>query len=112
VAAEVKKLAERSRAASDEIHIISQKSVQVTLNASSMLSNIIPDINSTTAIVQEIAMASLEQQSSSEQINNSIQQLNGLTQNYATTSEELSHKSETLSQMSTDLNEQISHFRV
>jgi methyl-accepting chemotaxis protein len=112
VAAEVKKLAERSRIASDEIQIISQNSVNVTLNASSMLSNIIPDINSTTSIVQEIAVASMEQQTGAEQINNAIQELNGLTQNYTSTSEELLHKSETLSQMSTDLDKQISHFQL
>jgi methyl-accepting chemotaxis protein len=112
VAAEVKKLAERSRAASDEIQIISQKSVTVTLNASSMLSNIIPDINNTTAIVQEIAVASMEQQTGSEQINNAIQQLNSLTQNYVSTSEDLSNKSDKLNQMSTDLNEHVSNFQL
>jgi methyl-accepting chemotaxis protein len=112
VAAEVKKLAERSRIASDEIQIISQKSVAVSLHASSMLSDIIPDINNTTSIVQEIAIASMEQKSGSEHINHSIQQLNGLTQNYSVTAEELLHKSETLSQMSDDLNGQIDTFKL
>jgi methyl-accepting chemotaxis protein len=112
VVAEVKKLSERSRIASDEIHMILRNSVEVTLNASFMLSSIIPDINNTTSKVQEIAMASLEQQTGSEQINNTIQQLNGLTQNYSSTSEKLLLKSETLSRMSTDLNEQLSNFCV
>jgi methyl-accepting chemotaxis protein len=112
VAAEVKKLAERSRAASDEIQVISQKSVQVTLNASSMLSGIIPDINNTTKIVQDIALASMEQQTGSEQINASIQQMNNLTQNYVSTSDDLSQKSDVLDKMSTDLNEHVSDFQI
>jgi methyl-accepting chemotaxis protein len=112
VAAEVKKLAERSRIASDEIQIISQKSVDVTLKASSMLSDIVPEINSTTSIVQEIAVASIEQQTGSEQINNAIQQLNELTQQYVSTSEKLSQKSENLNRMSADLNGQLNNFQL
>jgi methyl-accepting chemotaxis protein len=112
VASEVKKLAERSRAAADEINVISQQSMLVSREASDLLTRLIPDINNTTAIVQEIAMASLEQQSGSEQINLSIQQLNEITQQYATTSEELSDKSDNLNKMSADLNEDISTFRL
>ena len=111
VASEVKKLAERSRQAADEIHVISKKSIQDSLEASTLLSNIIPDIKNTTAIVQEITSASLEQFAGAEQINNGIQELNIVTQQYASTSETLSLKSETLDQMSTDLNNQISNFQ-
>ena len=112
VAAEVKKLAERSRTASEEINVISRQSMDVTIEASKLLSELIPEINNTTSIVQEIASASIEQQSGSEQINNSIQQLNEITQQNASTSEELSEKSETLSNMSADLNEQIARFKL
>jgi methyl-accepting chemotaxis protein len=112
VAAEVKKLAERSRLAADEIHVISQNSVKVTTEASALLSDIIPDIKNTTSIVHDIASASIQQQSGSEQINNAIQQLNQLTQQYTTTSDDLSKKSETLDQMSSDLNEQIGNFQL
>ncbi len=112
VAAEVKKLAERSRMAADEIHVISQNSVKVTLKSSALLSKIIPSINSTTSMVQEIALSSIEQQSGSEQINNAIQQLNQLTQQYASTSSELSERSDTLDQMSHDLNENIANFQL
>jgi len=111
VAAEVKKLSERSKIAADEIQHISQNSVRVTTEASALLSNIIPDITNTTAIVQDIAAANLEQRSGSEQINSAIQQLNHLTQQYASTSEELAVNAETLNQMSTDLNQQISNFQ-
>jgi len=112
VAAEVKKLAERSRIAADEIQIISQNSVKVSTQASALLSDIIPDIESTTNIVQDIAAASNEQKSGSEQINSSIQQLNELTQQYASTSIALSEKSETLDQMSSDLKAQLSNFQL
>ena len=112
VAAEVKKLAERSRVAADEINAISHDGMNVSLKASSLLSELIPEITNTTSIVQEIALASKEQQIGSEQINNAIQQLNELTQQYATTSDNLSQKSKTLGQMSTDLNDQISNFQL
>ena len=112
VATEVKKLAERCRAAADEIHVISQNSVKITTEASALLSDIIPYIKNTTAIVQTIASASLEQRSGSEQINNAIQQLNQLTQQYAATSDNLSKKSQTLDQMASDLKEQITIFQL
>jgi Phenazine biosynthesis-like protein/Methyl-accepting chemotaxis protein (MCP) signalling domain len=112
VASEVKKLAEHSRTAADEINVISQQSMNVTMYASALLSELIPDIRNATTIVQEIATASMEQQSGSEQINSAIQQLNEITQQYAYTSIELSQKSEILNQMSTDLNNQIANFQL
>jgi methyl-accepting chemotaxis protein len=86
--------------------------VKVSTQASALLSDIIPDIESTTNIVQDIAAASNEQKSGSEQINSSIQQLNELTQQYASTSIALSEKSETLDQMSSDLKAQLSNFQL
>ncbi len=112
VAAEVKKLAERSRTVADEINVISRQSMEVTINSSSLLSELLPDIKNATLIVQEIASASIEQQAGSEHINTAIQQLNQITQQYASTSGELFEKSEILQQMSNDLNEQISNFKV
>ena len=63
VAAEVRKLAERSKVAADEIVALSTKSVNVTENASQLMEALIPEIERTAKLVQEIAAASMEQSS-------------------------------------------------
>jgi methyl-accepting chemotaxis protein len=110
VAGEVKRLAERSRIAAEEIHKISARSIKVTEEATQSLSAITPNIKDTARLVQEIAAVSLEQKSGVEQINNAIQQLNQVTQQNASTSEELSVKSKELSDMANDLHQQIEFF--
>ncbi len=75
VAAEVRKLAERSQIAAGEINSLSSSSVEVAEGAGKMLDNIVPNIQRTSELVQEIAAASREQDAGAEQINSSIQQL-------------------------------------
>ncbi len=110
VALEVRRLAERSRTAADEIHQISARSVGVTEEASKLLSDLIPLIKSTAQTVQEIAFASLEQRNGVEQINNAIQSLNQVTQENASTAEELSGKSAEMNNMAQDLANKIAYF--
>ena len=110
VALEVRRLAERTRIASDEIHQISARCVEVTEEASRQLTDIIPNIKNTAQIVQQIAVASIEQRGGVEQINNAIQSLNQITQQNASTSVELSSKSEEMDDMAKNLTDQISYF--
>jgi methyl-accepting chemotaxis protein len=110
VASEVRRLAERSRLAADEIHTISARSIEVSEKASKLLSDIIPNIKNTAKIVQEITAASLEQRTGVEQINGAIQQLNQITQQNASTSEELTAKSEEMNDMAKDLANKVSYF--
>ncbi|GBC62159.1 hypothetical protein DENIS_3122 [Desulfonema ishimotonii] len=90
VASEVRKLSERSRNAAAEISGISVSSVDVADRAGEMLARIVPDIQKTAELVQEISAASREQSTGSEQINNSIQSLDQVIQQNAKSSEELS----------------------
>jgi methyl-accepting chemotaxis protein len=69
VAAEVRKLAENSKNAANEIVSLANNSLQLSIDADKSLSEIIPAIESTNILVQEIASASVEQNSGSEQIN-------------------------------------------
>ena len=110
VALEVRRLAERSRIAADEIHQISARSVSVTEEASKLLSDLIPHVKSTAQTVQEIAAASLEQRNGVEQINSAIQSLNQVTQENASTAEELSGKSSEMNGMAQSLASQIGYF--
>jgi methyl-accepting chemotaxis protein len=112
VAAEVRKLAERSKIAADEIVALASKSVNVTEDASELMGSLIPEIEKTAKLVQEIAAASIEQNSGSDQINNAIQQLNTVTQQNAASSEELATSSEELSSQAEQLKELIGFFRL
>ncbi len=111
VAAEVRKLAERSKVAADEIVALAAKSVNVTEDASELMGGLIPEIEKTAKLVQEISAASIEQSSGSDQINSAIQQLNQVTQQNAAASEELATSSEELSSQAEQLKELIGFFK-
>jgi methyl-accepting chemotaxis protein len=112
VAAEVRKLAERSRIAADEINQISKDSLHLTEESGALLKEIIPDINKTAKLIEEIAASSAEQRNGSAQINSAIQQLNSVTQQNASASEELSSSAEELNAQSEMLIEAISFFQI
>lgn len=111
VAAEVRRLAERSRLAANEITELSKSSLQITQESGTLLNEILPDINKTAKLVEEIAAASLEQRQGATQINSSIQQLNSITQQNASASEELASSAEELTAQSQQLVDAIAFFR-
>ncbi len=112
VAAEVRKLAERSGAAAAEISELSSSSVQVAENAGQMLSKMVPDIQRTAELIQEIAAASNEQNAGADQINKAIQQLDQVVQQNASASEEMASTSEELSSQAEQLMSTMTFFRV
>jgi methyl-accepting chemotaxis protein len=112
VASEVRKLAERSQTAAGEISKLSSSSVEVAEKAGDMLSKLVPDIQKTAELVQEIAAASNEQNTGAEQINKAIQQLDQVIQQNASASEELSSTAEELSSQAEQLQGTIGFFRV
>ena len=112
VAAEVRKLAERSGTAASEISDLSASSVQVAEQAGEMLKRIVPDIQRTAELVQEIAAASNEQNSGADQINKAIQQLDQVIQQNASASEEMASTSEELSSQAEQLQQTIAFFNI
>ncbi len=112
VAAEVRKLAERSQTAAGEISKLSASSVDVAERAGAMLTKLVPDIQKTAELVQEISAASKEQSSGADQINGAIQQLNQVIQQNAGAAEEMSSTSEELSSQAEQLQDTISFFRL
>jgi len=110
VAAEVRKLAERSQKAAGEINELSNSSVAVAEVAGQMLSAMVPSIQKTAELVQEIAAASREQDAGAEQIAKSIQQLDGVIQQNASASEEMAATAEELSGQAEQLSAMISFF--
>jgi methyl-accepting chemotaxis protein len=112
VAAEVRKLAERSQKAAAEINDLSTSSVEVAEKAGTLLDVIVPNIQKTAELVQEISAASKEQDAGAEQINNSIQQLDTVIQQNASASEEMASTSEELSGQSEQLAEMVAFFKL
>lgn len=111
VAAEVRKLAENSQAAAKEINEVSRNSVKVADDSGQLLQKIVPDIQKTATLVQEIAAASLEQNSGANQVNNAIVQLNSVTQKNAAAAEEMSSSAEELASQAGQLKELISFYK-
>jgi methyl-accepting chemotaxis protein len=111
VASEVRKLAERSQEAAGEINELAKNSVQVAEKAGSMLAKIVPDIQKTADLVQEINAASNEQTSGAAQINTAIQQLDQVIQQNASASEEMASTSEELLGQAEQLISTISFFK-
>jgi methyl-accepting chemotaxis protein len=97
VASEVGKLAERSRSAAGEISALAGNSVSIAESAGAMLEAIVPDILRTADLIQEISLASREQDSGVRQISEAINQLDSVSQHNASISEEFSATSEELS---------------
>jgi len=112
VAAEVRKLAERSQRAAGEIGNLSTSSVEIAEKAGDMLARILPDIQKTSELVQEIGAASREQDTGAEQINKAIQQLDQVIQKNAGAAEEMSATAEELSSQAEQLQSVIDFFRV
>jgi methyl-accepting chemotaxis protein len=112
VASEVRKLAERSQTAAAEITNLSTTSVEVAEKAGTMLEKIVPDIQKTAELVQEINSASNEQNSGAEQINRALQQLDQVIQQNAGASEEMASTAEELASQAQYLQSSIEFFKV
>jgi len=112
VAAEVRKLAERSQVAAQEIGGVASNSVHLAEQAGALLDQIVPNIQKTSDLVQEITAASQEQSTGAGQINIAMGQMNQITQQNASASEELAATAEEMNAQASQLQELISYFRL
>jgi methyl-accepting chemotaxis protein len=112
VASEVRKLAERSQSAANEINALSTDTVRTAQDAGVMLSKLVPDIRRTADLVEEISAACREQDVGANQVNMAIQQLDKVTQQNAAAAEQMSSTSEELATQSEGLQATISFFRL
>lgn len=110
VAIEVRKLAERSRAAAQEINTVAGGSVRIAEAAGLQLQQLVPTIQKTTELVQEVAATSLEQSSGVKQINKAMSQVDQVTQRNASAAEELSSTAEELAAQAEALQQQVAFF--
>ncbi|WP_224242700.1 methyl-accepting chemotaxis protein [Hyalangium gracile] len=112
VATEVRKLAERSQAAAKEISALASRSVKVAQRSGELLEALVPSIQMTAQLVQEVVLASAEQASGVKQMNRAMLQVEQVTQRNASAAEELSATAEELSAQAETLQQLVSFFRV
>ncbi len=112
VAAEVRKLAERSQQAASEIGELSTKTVNVAEVAGKKLTELVPDIQKTAELVQEISVAAREQDVGAGEINSALQQLDGVVQRSAASAEELASSSAQLSSQAEQQREAMEFFQL
>ena len=112
VAEEVRKLAEISKNAANEIVTLSHESLEVVSSAGDKVGEMAPEIEKTTNLIQEISASSAEQLKGAEQVNLAIQELNTLTQQNASSSEELAASAQQLSAQADSLKELVNYFKL
>ena len=112
VASEVRKLAERSQQAASEISGLTTNSLGVAKHAGELLNKIVPNINQTSELVQEIASASEEQTTGSSQIADAMGSLDSVTQQNSAASEQLSATADEMKAQAESLGEQIRFFKL
>jgi len=112
VAGEVRNLAERCRTAAQEIGGLAAANVQVAERSGGLLTELVPAIQKTADLVQEVAATSREQAAGVSQINGAISQVGLVTQRNAAGAEQLSSTAEELASQAEALQDMISFFRV
>ncbi len=111
VAGEVRKLAEMSNHAAGQIVELAQKGYTASLASLDKVNALLPEILNTSALVQEIAASSEEQNNGVLQVNSAIQELNNVTQQNSASSEQLASAAEELASQANGLTESMKVFK-
>ncbi|MFA6498750.1 MAG: HAMP domain-containing methyl-accepting chemotaxis protein [Desulfurivibrionaceae bacterium] len=112
VAAEVRKLAERSQLSAQEIKGVASSSVATATNAGKLINDILPQIQKTAELVQEIDAAANEQARGLEENTRAIQQFDQVIQANSAAAEEMASTSEELTSQAAQLQETIAFFKM
>jgi methyl-accepting chemotaxis protein len=112
VAAEVRRLAERSRGASSEIAGIMAKGSAVASRASEVLGQLLPDIQRSATLVQEIAGSAGGQIDGIGRVGAAMAAVTENAQRAAASSEELSATADALREHAAALSEAVGYFRL
>lgn len=111
VAAEVKKLAERTRLSAEEIENLSSTTITLTEGAQKKVDEVIPQIEKTHLLINNIVSSNNKQNTETERISATIMQLNQATEHTSQTADKLAESSELLLQHSNNLNKLVSFFK-
>lgn len=111
VAGEVRKLAERSQNTAKEIVELSEISLAKSEAAGDKINAVLPKIEQTSDLIDEISLACKEQDTGASQVTAAVMQLDSITQQNASASEELAAMAEELSSNANKLVEIIHVFK-
>ncbi len=112
VASEVRKLAERSQYAAEDITELTKNSLGVAETAVNLLDVLVPDIGKTSDLISEISASSSEQNTGVVQIVKAVNELDKVIQQNAGSSEEIASTAEELSSQAQQLQSTISFFKI
>ena len=112
VASEIRKLAERSAQAANDISQLSHGGVVLAENAGTLLTKLLPDIRHTASLVQEVAGACREQSTGIEQSSKALQNLDGVTQQNAAAAEQMTVTAADLATQARQLEAAIAFFKL
>jgi len=112
VASEVSKLAELSKDAASEIQRSSTDGKKLADETNEMLDELLPEIEKTQNLVQNISASSKEQATGAEQINDAIKTLDNVIQQNALASSNLSVSANELAQIVPNLEDLVKQFKL
>lgn len=105
VAHEIRKLAEKSAQAAEEINTKSEHGITISKEAKEQLETIVTQIQKTATLVKDISNSAVEMSAGTNEVSSSIQKMNTVTQQTAAASEELATSAEELTAQAQTLNE-------
>lgn len=112
VATEVRKLADRSRTAAADIIELAKRTEDAVEESGSRLRKLLPEVEKTAELVNEITATSREQTAGADEINRTMQQLDQVVQSNAAAAEELASTSEELQSQARNLEDTIDYFHM
>ena len=110
IATEIRKLAERAHAAAADINQLALSSVKSVQQAESMINKLVPGIQNTATLVDEISTSSQDQLNSAIQIDQAIQQLDIVTQQNSASAQELTVSADDIASQAAKLEQAIAAF--
>ena len=111
VAAEVRKLAEKSKNSATEIILGSDVTLKAAEHSTQLLNDIVPYIEDSSKIIQEIVSGGEIQEENISNINTALKQLNATAQQNAASSEELAVNAEELNGQAISFNQDTTYFK-
>ncbi|MCO4856222.1 methyl-accepting chemotaxis protein [Herbaspirillum sp. WGmk3] len=113
VAAEIRKLAERSQCSAQEISVIAQQSVELAEATSQRLAaGTLNGIREASQQINKITLSARLQEEGVQEIGSAVMQLNDTTQRNAAASEELATTAELVAERARELTAQLCYFRL